>query len=308
MPKALSITCTAVCAVLVSGCAEVGNFFVPPHSKSDAAEPSKACLYLDRKAVKAEALPIAAMAASAVVGFLVDRTAAAITDESKRYHASYSARAEALLASRIDPNSVTVHPHELTFRRYLAGDKELISSQSCTDLRNASTQIALEVKGELSADPVEFRITEVTLNNTKAKVASTRWFVPWSWWMLFDRSSHKVDLKATIAVNGLAPTDQGVQSKEVIAVDLPLGKFDLDETIQKRKLADVSSGRFPIPNIQCSKDCDLNAIVTITLTESNDLGDVIGDAAKKVAENKQSVVKFVLEQVKLDAPKSGNGK
>ena len=97
-------------------------------------------------------------------------------------------------------------------------------------------------------------------------------------------------------------TEKGPQSKDIISADLPLGKHLLKDAIQTLDIKDVSTGPFVLPNPGCKPACSgLHTTATITITESNELGDIIGDASKKVADNKQSIVNFVLEQLKIES-------
>ncbi|HMX90931.1 MAG TPA: hypothetical protein PLY42_06180 [Nitrospira sp.] len=305
MMKTPLVTFGILVILLSLGCAEMGNFFVPPHKKSDYGDQSKECLYLTVPPAKAEAAFPAALLATAAVGLLVDRTAAAIKKESERYKASYSARETKDLLIMKDASTTVLNWDTLTFVRYLGKDAK---NRTCADLKNdPSVEKAVEFISKVDRDKSEITAESLTLNKTKAKVASTRWFVPWSWWMLIDRSSEKVELKATVVMSAIAQTEKGSQPKDIISADLPLGKYDLDDDVSAKPIKDVSSGPFVIPALECkATPCTgPKTTVTVTLTESNDLGDILGDASKKVTDNKQSIINFVLEQLKIESPKNG---
>lgn len=297
MNKTSVVTLTLLTFASAAGCAEVGNFFVPPHPNSDFGDPSKACLYLTPEPKPATEMPaIGGVVATAAIGYLIDRTAAAIKDEAKRYQSSYSARETNVLG-----NTEAEQWKQLTFVRYLG---EKAATKKCKELDPANTELekAVQLEAELTTGQTpEIRVTKLTLNKTKAKVASVRWFVPWSWWMLLDRSSQKVDLKATVVMSAIVKTDKGSQSKDIVSADLPLGKHNLDDKNIGSALPinDVSSGPFVLPQ----SESGLRTTVTITVTESNELGDTIGDAAKKVSDNKQAITNFVLGELKIAPPK-----
>lgn len=285
------------------GCAEIGNFFIPPHSSSDYGGDSKTCLYLLPKPSNNEALPaVAGIAASAAIGVLVDRTAAAIKQESTRYQASYSARATRALVSINASGTPSYSWDTLKFVRYLGKSTmtcDELDSLGDQQIKTNNLERAIQLEAKLIREPApEIVIQTLDLNKAKAKVASSRWFVPWSWWMLLDRSAEMVDLKATVTLSALVKTENGSQSKDIVSADLPLGKHKLPVKIDNVK--DVSTGPFVLPNPGCGKSCsDLLTTATVTITESNELGDIIGDASKKVADNKQSIVNFVLKELKV---------
>lgn len=294
------------------GCARIGNFFVPPHPNSDQVGLSKECLYLTGEEIQKRPAgpgllvipPLAGIAAAAAIGFLVDRTAAAIKDESTRYQASYSARqTKNLIYVQPDDGENAYLWHTLKFVRYLGKDNT-IRTKTCDQLEGDNTFVkAITLEAELKKPP-EITITKVTLNKTKAKVASVRWYVPWSWWMWLDRSAETVDLKATVTLSTIVkPVNGPPQSKDIVSADLPLGKHELTDTGGDLPITDVSSGPFVIPKAECGSDCvDLNTTATVTMTESNELGDIIGNAAKKVTDNKQSIVNFVLNKLNINPP------
>lgn len=319
MNKTPVVTLTILAFAATVGCAELGNFFVPPHPNSDFGDPSKACLYLKGPAVtkrpkpdeKGEkALPaIAGIAASAAIGYLVDRTASAIKNESNRYQSSYSARhTKNLVYIQGDQEKETAYLwNTLTFVRYLG---DITRTKTCEELESLPTEQGQEKAFELVAmlitEPTpEIKVNSVTLHKTKAKVASLKWYIPWSWWMTFDRSSQKVDLKATVTLSTIIHKGKGRESKDIISADLPLGKHKLTDAVQQLTVTDVTSGPFVLPNPECGYGCeDLRTTATITVTESNELGDVIGDASKKLTDNKQSINNFILEHLKIETPKN----
>jgi len=305
------IAATILIFTLTTGCAEIGNFFVPPHSHSDHDNASKTCLYLTGLPVSEgtatlEAAPaIAGIAASAAMGYLVDRTASAIKDESKRYQASYSARDSRDLAA-VQGGSTEYLWNTLTLIRYLGDD---LGKQTCAQIselkEEQQPEKAVQLVAELVTQPApEIKVRSLILNKTKAKVASVRWFIPWSWWMLVDRSNQRVDMKATVTLSAILQTEKGPQSKDIISADIPLGKFKLKDNSQEIQINDASSGPFILPSLGCSNCKGLHTTATITISESNELGDIIAEASKKVSENKQSITNLVLGELKIAPPTS----
>lgn len=296
------------------GCAAVGNFFLPPHSKSDKGDPELTCLYLEKISGGTEFAPILAAGAAAGIGFLVDRVAASVEEEASRYNASYSARARSTLildTGGVKFNSlrlVRFHGEEVS-----RGCKDLQSHRRINDAIPVSypekaLELIILIKSGRSGSLVhELKASKITINKTKAKVREVKWFVPWSWWMLLHRREAMVDLKTTIKLSAMVQSSEGLKPVDLIASDLKLGKFNLDKDLYDVEIKDSSSGWFAFPSVDSSKEQGKLMPITasVSLTEADDLGDVIGKAGKKITENKQAIVNVILESLETNKGTSG---
>lgn len=302
-----------------SSCAAVGNFFVPKHSKSDYQEPELSCIYLEEIASKTEALPLLTAAASVAAGILVDRVAKAVEKEGERYKASYSARVRDKFY-KISPDMFGNDQKKRTFNtiRFVRFQGDNLStltekgekvSKSCEDLQTVmstaeNTAIAMELILDVSldedAEAYEIKPSNLTIKKTKAKVKSWKGYMPWSWWMWFDSSQGKVDLKASVTLSAIGKSKEGLEPVDVIAVDIPLGKRDLNEKIINVDIKDGTSGWFIMPAVQNKLDL-LPVTVSVTVSESDEIGDVIGNAAKQISENKKQITNVILDSLKLRA-------
>jgi hypothetical protein len=328
----------------LSGCSATGDFFVPPHPKSDFRAPEKTCIYI--KDTGSPKFAMTGMAASAAIGFIVDRIADGVEEEAGRYKTSYSSRTTFSLFEEAPGNTFNPTLDSFELVRWIgkmakektcSGIEELFDEKDKTrTVTEKSTQKEIveqllrkkEVENKVVLEEAmrisfnmhskNYPIWEVTgdyilLGKTRAKVSEPQILVPWSWWLPLSKSSGKIDLNATLAIGGVITTKDGLKHSDFIKVDMPLGKkFELaDEEgkFNKIDISDVTSGYFVIPGPK-TKDDDKNVVpitLSLTINESDALGDLIGKGSKKISDNKQQIINFSLEKFGLPVENDKGG-
>ncbi|MCH7651005.1 MAG: hypothetical protein IIA63_07585 [Nitrospinae bacterium] len=307
----------------LSGCAAIGNFFIPPHPNSDGNDQERVCLYLDKPELltpdgDAKALVgVAAVGVTAIAGLLIDRVAEGIEQESSRYKSSYSARNLDNLYKK-EQNQVLRKFTELNLVRF---EGQKIVKDTCNDLRGKSKEdlkrldlvksleLTIEITKHSITSAYELKPTKLRLKKTKAKVSDTRWYLPWTWWMYLDKSTGKIDMIATVSISIVVKAKEVAKTQDIIKVDLPLlKKASLDENFENFEIKDISSGWFMLPDADFSATQSVPVTVNVTITESDDIGDTIGKVAKKVSENKETVVNFIHKEFKIEKDESSKGK
>ncbi|MDR4484361.1 MAG: hypothetical protein R3B95_14320 [Nitrospirales bacterium] len=313
----------------VLGCSTLGNVVVPPHPNSDLREKEKVCIYQSLEAQK-KAIP--AIVAAAGVGLLVDRIAEGIKEEAGRYKTSYSGRKTFRLF--LDSPGKEMNPAIDTFELVRWVGKEM-QNKSCKEIealfspeeklspktKNHLLRIKKDEKDQTVIEEtirVGFKfsainqpIWEVTgdyllLGKTKAKVSQPKIWAPWTWWLYLSDSAGKIDLSATLAIGGVITTKDGVKHSEFLKTDMPLAKnvdlHDVDEEPNQIGIKDVTSGYFVIPASNKGSQDEKDRVpmtLSLTINESDDIGDLIAKGSKKVSENKQQIINFSLEKFGL---------
>jgi hypothetical protein len=300
--RLLSVSFFALFASLAAvGCAGLGNVVVHNHPNSLVETAGVPTLTIEEatagcpesKDVAGKAAVAVAPIAAKAVELAADQLISAIEKESKRYGATYSARASTMLYQRCKDGSYRQVATRFTFRRPVADDG-----------------IAFELSGDLvvSNEASVLRIvpTHLRIEKTKAKVA---WFSAWPWhwpsdvvlgpWQLADPDIRKVDFNASISVEAIAVRGNTVSASRVGPYPIPLGKFAITGTPivdeQKADLAAAASPYLPLPLVEAPYG--LAANVTVSIEEANSLGDPIKDAAEKAREKRDGWVEKLIDAI-----------
>ncbi|GJL65865.1 MAG: hypothetical protein NPIRA05_08360 [Nitrospirales bacterium] len=253
---------------------------------------------------------------SAVIGLVVDQMAKGIEEEASRYKASYSAKKMDTIYVRGQNSRKNI----LTIIRY-QGDELMTERQadptypnrelpkkklSCAEIDKKpnetkktlkSVELEIEIKRDGARKAYQLKPKKITLKRTKAKVKAFRWLVPWSWWMALDKSEGVIELNAKVVLTALIKDKDKIKTVDLIAADLPLGKFNLDKDIIEVEIDDVVSDWFFIPDYD-SKDTDFGNrpfIARVTLEESDDFGDILGKVAKGVSDRKKDIINVIID-------------
>jgi len=326
------LTATALFLISQVGCSVLGDVVIPPHPKSAATDPELICLIL--KPPKEEevrppdgflplVVPGVATAVAVIGGVLIDQAGKAIKTEGERYKASYSARTTDFLLKATKPGArPTLNIKSITLVRYYGKDTPM--NWGCKDPPSGDykaltfeaefltflPKYPLPKEKEKNQDQLQdhgllqLQATGLSLARTKAKVPSPRWFLPWSWWMFFDRSAQKIDINANVAMTVMAQEkkDSEIKPVDLMRVDLPLGKRNLDDKTDW-KVDHIASGWIAAPQFDTSGlaagQLFAPVTITVTITETDELGDPIGEASKKVSENKEKILAELLKALGL---------
>ena len=104
-------------------------------------------------------------------------------------------------------------------------------------------------------------------------------------------------------IGGLKEKKSGeIKSIDLMRVDLPFGKRNLDDKTD-RKVDHIASGWIAAPQFDTSGleagQLFAPVTITVTITETDELGDPIGEASKKVSENKEKILAELLKALGL---------
>lgn len=298
----LSVSIVAlILSVTTVGCAGLGNVVVHNHPNSLVETAGVPTLTIEEVAAKCpepndrggKAAGGAAPFAAKAIEIAADQLISAIEKESKRYRATYSARASTMLYQRCNDGSYEQIASGFVFRRPVAGDG-----------------VAFELSGklEISNEASVLRVvpTDLRIEKTQAKVA---WFSPWPWhwpsdivlgpWQLADSDVRKVDFNASISVETIAVQGGTVSASRIGPYPIPLGKFAITSSpiVDKdaKDLAPAASPYLPLPLV--ASPYGLAANVTVSIEEANSLGDPIKDAAEKAREKRDGWVEKLIEAI-----------
>ena len=291
--------------IFLTGCAELGDTLIPPHPNSDIRDSELTCLVLDPVPSSREEMGEELMlkGASFVIGWAIDQTAKILEKEAGRYTATYSARNSGdLYEVSSDRSSAKKKLGGFTLTRFSGPDVGL----GCGKIQASEKVFELKAQIEVNTDgnAVQVIPTQMYLAKTKAKVPALTWW-PHTWWRALDRNSGKVELSATIVMTTIRESTESVTQEAVMKVDIPLGRYKLTMTPINANLAGTASGWFPLPHIKDAKTqlitTGLPTTVTVTITESEKLGDVLGKASKEMINNKQKFTDEILKLIGLNA-------
>ena len=266
-------------------CTGLGNALIGAHGNS-MRDTSKAStngnggLSLEMKkggtAVALSAAPVIAI----VKELVVEGLKKAVEVESKRYDATYSARGAALLYTKTG-TTVTPEVDGLTLTRWVNVTEDGQEKQ----VKALEFDLAMEISQDGSALKLNPQAFE--LRYAQGKVAFPSIF-PWHWvssilwapWFVADPTIADVDVSIQVRLEAIAQDKKGaVKTIDLGAVEFPMGKSRIYDLPQKRG-ANQFGGAGPlwVPLPALDGDCRLPINVTVTVVESNDLGDVIAHA------------------------------
>ncbi len=297
--------CLTVCLMLVgmTGCADVMNAVIPAHPHS-LAPTTGTSLYIHEK----EAGVAVASARDEAVSFFYDALQKALEDESKRYEATDSARGSGKLINGgglIFARSSTKSGHEaLPVTRGVVVGK---SNDNVAPFPNGVTTV-FEAKFEDAGDGgIRIVPTHFMMKRAKAKVPVAHGHSlarPWQWpvalYLLFkggDESpvgSVDVNLQITIQEASGAKPQLQLGKTAVHTVDFPLGKIKMSDLESTNgavlNIARLEKSRSRILPINTGSSVN----ITVTLVESNELGDIIGKEAQRLKDNKDDYLKRII--------------
>lgn len=219
-------------------------------------------------------------------GFVIDKLSGAIETESKLYKATYTARLPEKLFVVTPDSKIRLKFDEITLSRF-AGDPKVTS---CANTSTAKPAMRFTV--ELNPDPAEgnFRLTpkELEYRQSRAKIAA------WD---------NKLDVNVQLQMVALAPDKDGKKSStEVAKVDFPLGRVPVgtEYRASPEQLKPLASGWFSLPSFTKPATGQFGAItLTLTVMESDNLGDVLAKGAKSIRDDKDKLVEKLLEKLDL---------
>jgi hypothetical protein len=290
-------------AFAIIGCGAMGNVLIPHHDNSMVDQNVLVCFKTTRPGDSVP--PFIAAIPGKAVDLLIAEVAKGIEKESERYKATYSGRNIGVFSLR---------ESELLFITF-----ETPAPKGCGELQdvqwdnNISSSIG-EMKDWpavnnvfivkiLAASSRAIRLVPqyVALKTSKSKVAWATSPYPWHWpaaivwgpWYLFDRDIAKVDTNVQISLKAVA-TDEKTGNKlvDMGTVDFPLGKRLISDPFFKEKesLESLGSGWIPLPPYDPKAANPIIPMdITVTVIESNDLGDVIAKGATQFKEKKDDI-------------------
>jgi hypothetical protein len=323
-----------VLVVLVSGCSKVLDVFIGNHENSyQKKEPSPPIVTLEYTNYESqdkqkreqnssiETNSVEAAAAGLAVKLILDQTERAISLEAEKYSQTYSARTSGIIQTEViggqkvgDLGSCDPKDKNKRNSCLLTGFKfeRNINTRCQNETRNAIT-----VEGAFDYSPngeaILIKLKSVDLKYTKSKVAGCSlapWHLPASvvvgLWRLFDSEATEVDLNVQISLDAVGLGQGGVPSLIKLGTfDFPLGKFSLDRLKKRENLENFNTGYIPLPKTVVDKVTNSkisNPILPINLTvsvmESNELGDVIGKGVESFRENKQKAGEMLVERIR----------
>lgn len=282
---------------VLAGCSGLGNFVVPAHPLSShrtKGRPTLAFLQDPPGSATRAFVPSVSQLESAV-GYVVRGVERAIESESKRYRATYSARVSGNLCRATEGSPPSPTTCWLHFERP-------------SEVGEASFSFVARLECTVGGDALRVIPESARFRRSKSKVAApsfrSLWpnywlasvvLLPWSW---FDRDLTRVDTSVRITLEAVVRGRNAL----VGAVDLPLGKIDLSEVsddgrkFSPSELKGLASPYLALPTRGDGKGLSsLPLNVTVTVTESNDLGDVIGRAATRLAERRDDLSERLLQ-------------
>lgn len=311
------------CAILFSvGCQAVGDAFIPHHPASYVQKGCSTSVALQRSKyvpieIKNEAtnkpagkgiLPFAGM--PAVASVVVDQAVKTAETEAKKYNAVYSARTSDYFNSTNGGTNETI--------------QTIIVERKCST--NTVFKFAMTLVPDLTNGVFRIRPEQVVINKTASKNFAPglprEWkdlwqYAPWKWpgniisivWWGLDDSISKVDFNVHVVIESIGFNEKHEGKNNVLcALNFPLGKRnigdiaiglnDIRNNMKTSQLSTIDSGFIPLRDPGTNvldKAMPLN--VTVTVTEGNDLGDIIGKGATELSKNKDSIVKKIVEAV-----------
>lgn len=284
---------------LVSGCQSFGGGILPGNENSQIADNEFVCLQpvvaIDEAAMAP--LLLAPLVKSAA-GFLIDKAAGAIEQESKLYQATYSARLpEKLLYYQKrsdqmpDGKVITTESHKSRLKGFkfarFAGDSKL---SECPANFSKDAEMSFEADLEIEEGNVlHIKPRQFTFNRSKAKVPA--------WGQI-------VDVNVQVTISALAADKDGKKGLvEVARVDFPMGKTAVGKgTVRDEKwLRQFAAGWYPLPGFAAPSAPGPYGpiVVMVTVMEANDLGDVLAKGAKSLRDDKEKLVDKLLKELDL---------
>lgn len=282
MKRILSI---AVVLALV-GCGHTSGL-LPKNDASMVTENEVLCLETRKNPDEAAiAALLLAPLVKAGAGFVIDKVAGAIETESKLYKATYTARLPEKLFT-VDPEGkIRLKFDEITLSRF-AGDPKITSCANSTGAKPA-----MRFTVQLNADPAEgnlrFTPKGFEYRQSRAKVAA------WD---------NKLDVNVQLQMVALAADKDGKKSSiEVAKVDFPLGHtpIGIEHKASPEQLKPLSSGWYPLPTFAKPASGPFGAVtLTLTVMESDNLGDVLAKGAKTIRDDKDKLIEKLLEKLEI---------
>lgn len=289
---------SATLALALAGCGHT-NGLLPKNDESMVLENEVLCLATKAppEELAVESLILVPLV-KAGAGFVIDKVAGAIEQESKLYKATYTARLpdKLLVSYKTDGSAeqkIKLRFNEITFARY-AGDPKV------TNCANAGTaEPAMRFTVRLNADSQEgnFRITpkEFKFQQSRAKVAA------WD---------NKLDVNVQLQMLAILTDKEGRKtSSDVAKVDFPMGRVPIGKhyVADENRLKSLASGWIPLPAYpkpvgtnKPAAPIDFGAItITVTVIESDNLGDVLAKGSKSIRDDKDKLIDKLLDKLEL---------
>lgn len=279
-------TLSAAVILTLAGCSHTSGL-LPRNDASMVTENEVLCLETRKSPDEAAiATLLLAPLVKAGAGFVIDKVAGAIETESKLYKATYTARLPEKLFTIGPENKIGLKFDEITLSRF-AGDPKVTS---CANAAGAKPAMRFTV--QLNADPAEgnFRLTpkEFEYRQSRAKVAA------WD---------NKLDVNVQLQMVALAADKEGKKSStEVAKVDFPLGRVPVgtEYKASPEQLKPLASGWYPLPAFTKPASGQFGAVtLTLTVIESDNLGDVLAKGAKSIRDDKDKLIDKLLEKLEL---------
>ncbi len=294
-------------AILLAGCSGIGNALIPPHPKSDIQDPDLTCLTFDNtdnSQVSEMGGEFVLEGASLALGWIIDQTASVIDKEASRYKSTFSARSTSDLYWGED-GALKPKLKSFTLARYhgaavIRGCDEILKNKDSEKPELAFMLSGLVEYNNVSA--IQLRPTMMFINQIRAKVPALTWW-PHTWWRVFDNDAGKIDLALRASVVVVSRNANQVSEQEVMKVDLPLAKVKLAQQPQEISVSNLASGWAPLPPAKDAKthqiSSTLPATITMTIVESDSLGDVLADASKTIKSNKDKISQEIIKVLGL---------
>ena len=298
----------------LGACTSVSNVLITPHPNSlrtDAKETLELVSFPSGGGSDPRCeLPTAG--AELAIGIAVTALVKMLEAEAKQYKATYSAGASA-------PDLWNVECLVFTRRQKEEGGREYLKLVAWLDPVFDPDDYTKDARGQAVAPPraqaIAFRLSPAVLvvRGVKGKVAglsrpwqyghlsrweTTRsylgWILPWMWihtiWGEIDPEIYAEDLALKISLHGVAMDNGQRKLLPVGDVTLPFGKVSVNDMDHPEGIRRASGN---MPALEPGADGAVPVNASVTVTEANDLGDVIGEAAGQVKGQQSSIVSTI---------------
>jgi len=303
----LRVAVLVAVAAMTGGCGSLLNAMIPANSRSNADAPEVVCVSFPDAPREVAPLAIAAVVAPIIAGIVVDQVAKGLEEEAKRYKASYSGRASSYLLKVTPASSGAAAKVELVQKRMRIDryhgnvskehgcPRDLSDALRTTRATQIESERAMSFEAEMelgkNGEAIFITPTVFELKRTKSKVSAFR---------------NKVDVNVQVTLTTFVKDDKATKQADIAQVDFPIGKIELADSAKPPAVRHLRSGWYFVPLSPGSVSGSMPQFIgplnlTITVKEADDFGDVIGQGAKTVSENKAKIVEGLLKALGLQS-------
>lgn len=291
MKRNILLAWAIISSFVISGCESL----IPSHPHSFKIEGEKISIDViksqkqEGEDAKEFAAPIAAVVIPLVADYAVKKIAAGLEDESKKYTAVYTGMKPESGFYESGGPTPTVKFGGLRITRSVPINSAQVPAAEFkfkVDGSQYNTNRQLQLVGETAQ-----------VDYAKAKVADTRWYLPWTW---LDSTQDSVDVDMNITIEGHWLDEKDTPHQEEIAnLNLPLRAIKLATATDISKIKSEWFPLLPRTKLTATTFGTGTYVIKVKVTEYDDFGKRVKTLAEFVTANKDTL----LNKLKDSLPK-----